>query len=133
MIEFDIKTIERLKNPKVKTDDKLFLFARYIEEKNGFELQPYYWENKFELMELKERIYYKVWLWMNYIEFENLVRPIPEFEYVFGVDKVHKLKAYLDRQTESDNLEEFYTLSGEGGTILFKWAIKELETNYNIA
>jgi hypothetical protein len=38
-------------------------------------------------MDTNERIFYKVWLWINYVEWENLVKPIPEFENVFGLKK----------------------------------------------
>ncbi|WP_028982079.1 hypothetical protein [Sporocytophaga myxococcoides] len=133
MIEFDTKTLERLKNPKTKVEDKLFLFARNIEEKNKFEIQPNYWEDAFELMESKERIFYKVWLWMNYVEWESFVRPIPEFKCVFGVDKEYELNKCLEDEIELDNLYKFYTLGGKAGEILLDWAIKELQTNfYNV-
>jgi hypothetical protein len=42
MINFDIKTIKILNNPEKKIQDKLFLFARFIEEKYHFENQPDY-------------------------------------------------------------------------------------------
>ena len=130
MIEFDNKTIEKIKNPKTKVGDKLYLFARYIEEKNKFESQPNYWEDKFESMEPEERIFYKVWLWMNYVGWEDLVPPIPEFKHVFGVEKEYELNKCLEDNIDLDNQYEFYT-EEKADAILLDWAIKEVQTNYN--
>lgn len=125
MLEFDDKTIQRLKNPKTKTGDKLYLFARFIEEKNEIKTQPNYWDSALKLSNAKEDIYYKVWLWMNYVEWETLVAPNSAFAHVFGKDKASLLERYVNKNLDQEDLETFYTLDGKAGTILLKWAMKE--------
>ncbi|MEH0153256.1 hypothetical protein V6R21_04680 [Limibacter armeniacum] len=118
---------ERLYSQRVKTSDKLYLIARYIEEKYQFEHQPNHWDSTLEGMEQKESVFYKVWLWLNYVEYEGLVRPVKEFIEVFGEEKNRSLSEGLaQQQLNTTDLENFYTLEGEAGKVLLKWGIKEV-------
>ena len=132
MLKFDDGTIKRLQSPKTKTEDKLYLISRYIEEKYGFTYQPNYWDNKFDLLNDEERVFYKVWLWICYAEWESLVSPISEFDEVFGEEKRRELLEYLENEKIApDNLESHYTLDGAAGKILLDWGLENLNTTYH--
>ncbi len=129
MLFFDSPTLEKLKSPKAKIGDKLFLIARYIEEKYQFINQPNHWEDVFDSMDDLDKIFYKTWLWMCYAEWENLDQPIEEFDKVFGIEERERLVIYLkSRNDELGDLETFYTLDGEAGKKLLSWAME----NFNI-
>jgi len=132
MLEFDKTTIEKLNNSRIKTEDKLYLIIRHIEEKYGFKIQPNYWEDAFFSLENEERAFYKTWLWLCYAEWESLVAPISEFDKVFGIDKRDKLLSHLNNEkNDSEDLESYYTLNGKAGRILLSWGLEKLKTTYN--
>lgn len=129
MLDLDKAIIKRLENPKVKVEDKLYLIARCIEEKHQFVKQPNYWEDKFSSMNVEEKVFYKLWLWLSYVEWELLVAPIEEFDSIFGKEAKNDLLSYLaneERKSEED-LNQFYTLGGKAGEILLMWGLEKLK------
>lgn len=133
MLMFDKNSEKRLINPRTKIEDKLFIISRYIEEKNSFKTQVNYWEDKFKNMNANERIFYKLWLWLNYVESESLVMPITEFHLIYGEKRKMELESYLVPSSSKEyEMEEFYKLNGGAGKILFNWAMKELIASFNL-
>ena len=134
MLNFDEGTIKRLKSSKTKINDKLYLISRYIEEKYRLDTQSNYWDDVFDSLDKEDKIFYKVWLWICYAEWENLVAPVGEFDEVFGEEKRNSLLTYLENgNNDSDDLESYYTLNGEAGRILLDWGLEKLKTTYNTA
>ncbi|BDD03918.1 hypothetical protein [Aureibacter tunicatorum] len=132
MLNFDEGTIKRIKSSNTKTGDKLYLISRYIEEEYRFETKPNHWDLVFDSLDKEDRIFYKVWLWICYVEWENLVSPISEFDEVFGDEKRNRLLTYLENDNnDSDDLESYFTLDGEAGRILLDWGLEKLKTTYN--
>ncbi|MBI9062916.1 MAG: hypothetical protein JEZ14_13115 [Marinilabiliaceae bacterium] len=132
MLDLDIDTIKKLGSLKTKNGDKLYLIARFIEEKYQYAIQPNYWEDKFEPLEKNEKIFYKIWLWLSYIEWESLVKPIVEFESVYGKERKKELISYIETEEEYiEELESYYSVDGSAGERLLNWAKKELITTNN--
>ncbi len=131
MLDFDKETIKRLKDSSTKVEDKLYIVARHIEEKYQFLSTPNHWEDVFNPLAKEDRIFYKVWLWMCYAEYENLVPPVPEFEEVFGIEKREKLLTYLENDNNGPRvLESKDTLNGAAGGMLLNWGLEKIKTTY---
>ena len=129
MLNFDQ---EKLKDTNTQVSDKLYLISRYMEEKYGFVVQPNHWDDVFESMDKEDSIFYRIWLWMGYAEWETLLKPISGFEEVFGAEKRMKLLTYLEnKDSASADLETYYSFDGEAGKILLNWGLENLKTTYN--
>ncbi|PWJ37868.1 hypothetical protein [Sediminitomix flava] len=127
MVKLDIKSKNRIDNNKVKISDKLFLVARYVEEKYGIITPPNYWDDAFSKFKQDDKTYYRNWLWICYVEWESLIPPIEETEVVFGKELADRLN-YLDKNDWKDceDVEEFLDIDGKGGETLLEWAKKHL-------
>lgn len=128
---FDKGTIGKLKNPKIKTETKLYFIVRYIEVKHQLATQLDYWDSLLDPWPENEKIFYKLWLWIAYAEWEGLTSPIKEFDLVYGVDKRKELEYYLkEKDSESDELDSFYSFEGEASDILLEWGLINLNSNF---
>jgi len=127
MIELDVKSKIRIESPKVAIRDKLYLLSRYVEEKYQLGTTPMYWEDQFPGMKEEDRVFYKAWLWLSYINWESIVPAIAESEVVFGKELTLKLN-HLDqnRYANSEAVEKFLKVDAEAGRILLDWATKNL-------
>ena len=117
-----------------KTEDKIWLIFRAIEEENKDKLalsQWNYWEIDQKMnMIYEQRIFYKLYSWLVYVEWEGLVKPpepIEEFDQVFGNKRAQKLICYLNTpEVEIQGLDKFYQLDNKAGIILLTWALNNL-------
>ncbi|MEO1628901.1 MAG: hypothetical protein AAFV25_27385 [Bacteroidota bacterium] len=127
MLSLDNKSQERLKSPRTKTEDKLYLVARHLEEKYQLHPQPNHWEDAFGKLTREERVFYKLWLWLCYVEWESLVAPIAEFEEVYGLERRQELLAHLSaEQPTGENIYAYYQLDGLAGVCLLEWGMANL-------
>ena len=127
MIRLDIKSKNRIDNNKLKISDKLFLIARYVEEKYGIMTPSHYWDDAFSKFKQDDKIYYKNWLWICYVEWESVVPPIEETEAVYGkelIDRLNNLQKH--NWKNSEDIERFLDIEGKGGEMLLEWARKNL-------
>ncbi len=134
MLHIAPEILQTLISSKKKTEDKLWLIFRAIEEENKDE-QPLsqwnYWEIDQKVnMIYEQRIFYKFYSWLAYVEWENLVKPpepIEEFDQVFGNKRAQQLISYLNTpEIEIQDLGKFYQLDSKAGSILLTWALNNL-------
>ncbi|MEO1515041.1 MAG: hypothetical protein AAFV95_08505 [Bacteroidota bacterium] len=132
MLSLDNKSQERLKSPRTKTEDKLYLMARHIEEKYQLYPQPNHWEDAFGKLTREEQVFYKLWLWLCYVEWESLVAPIAEFEEVYGLARKQELLGHLSaEQSAGENIYAYYQLDGLAGVCLLEWGMANLLQQLN--
>lgn len=104
--------------------DVLYRIARYIEEYNAIYCDNY-WDEKIQTIPNQaQRIYYKVWMWLNYVQAEQrITKPIQELKEVFNTaqDKVFWGNIENENYIESEVLVAL-SLEGERGQQLLAWA-----------
>lgn len=116
----------KIENPKVKALDKLFLIDVALAEKYKGKITPYFWQGSYEGVPHKVKIYCKTWLWLCYIECENLTSPIEECYHIFDPEKLVELDKYLDGQPGDTDLDQYFSTDHDAGALLLDWARRNL-------
>jgi len=125
----DIKLLNEIYLSSKNQEVILHRITRFIEETflTGGELN--YWEIGVDRFPDNYRIFYKVNGFLNYMELENFqVKPIPEFETVFGKEFE---KSLIKSQMACDNkrfeLSKKFRTDNHAGKILIEWAKENLK------
>jgi hypothetical protein len=113
---------DKLWLPKILVSSKnqrtvLFRIARYIENKYNFSSDIHYWDSGFKFLTEKEKLFYKTWLWFNYVENESYVPPILEVKQVFCTPIFEKIW----ERTEIDYNAIHLTIDEKAGKYLIEW------------
>lgn len=108
----------------------LFRITRYIEENNELGGQQNYWDSSLDSIDPNERIFYRNWHWLNYLELEaaRLIKPPEEFKKIYGSEKENNILRLLN--TEDDEAENELLklrLSGPYGQVLLNWAKQNIK------
>lgn len=119
----NVNYLEIVNSIKRKTSDIetiLSSIARYIEENNNITEELNYWDNEVNMFSYHERVFYKVWSWLSYIELESFIKPVQEYRVVFG-EKKEKLilnSLELSDEKKSQITEELLLKNGTGKKLL---------------
>jgi hypothetical protein len=100
----------------------LFRIARHIENKYNLPSDINYWDNDFKFLTEKEKLFYKTWLWFNYVQNESNVPPILEVKQVFCTPIFEKLW----ERTEIDYNAIHLIIDEKAGKYLIEWVKEHL-------
>ena len=116
----------KIENPKVEVYSKLWLISLAVEEKYKGQIPACYWEPINETITNEIIIFYRVWLWLCYIDWEDLVPSIEECYHIFDPEKLLEFDKYLAGQRGDTDLEQYFSTDHDAGTLLLDWAKRNL-------
>lgn len=93
--------LEKIIQSSKKTGTILERIGLYIEQKNNISGSFNYWDSTINdaIASAHERLFYKCWLWLSYIEFERLMAAPPkELAGVFGNFEISTYNHHLKEE-----------------------------------
>lgn len=121
--------LDRISNSSKSIETILFRIARFIEEEYELQGARNYWDERLIELPETERVFYKIWAWLSYIENEYVIPGIlKEISEVFGEETYTQLLE-ISQKSHEQLIEciAYLKLSGPLGEQLLNWLQEKLK------